>query len=60
MFDIVVFNLNAGSYLRMTPKKALTKAYKGKKDLYLQGCLERRRYFTHMFYSANRIPRAES
>ena len=36
MFDIQTFNLNAGSYLRMKPKKAYAKAEKEKKDLYLQ------------------------
>ena len=39
MFDIRIFNLNAGSYLHMTPEKALTKAEKEKKDLYIQACL---------------------
>ena len=43
MFDIRIFNLDAGSYLRMTPEKALAKADKENKDLYLQACLERRR-----------------
>ena len=28
MFDIQIANLDAGSYLRMTPKKALAKAQK--------------------------------
>ena len=32
-------NIDAGSYLRMTPEKALAKAEKEKKDLYLQDCL---------------------
>ena len=40
MFDIRIVNLDAGSYLRMTPEKALTKAEKEKKELYLQACLE--------------------
>ena len=48
MFDIRIFNLNAGFYLHMTAEKALAKAEKEKKDLYLQACLERRRTFTHM------------
>ena len=26
MFDIIIFNLDTGSYLRMTPEKALSKA----------------------------------
>ena len=43
MSDIRIVNLDAGSYLRMTPEKALTKAEKENKDLYLQACLERRR-----------------
>ena len=36
MFYIRIFNLDAGSYLRMTPEKALAKSEKEKKDLYLQ------------------------
>ena len=48
MFDIRIFNLDAGSYLRMTQEKALAKAEKEKKDLPLQDCLERRRTVTPM------------
>ena len=59
MFDIRIINLNAGSYLRMTPEKALAKAEKEKKDLYLQACLERRT-FIPMVYSGDGIPGAES
>ena len=43
MFDIRIANLDAGSYLGMTPEKALAKAEKEKKDLYLQACLDHRR-----------------
>ena len=60
MFDIRIVNLDAGSYLRMPPETALAKAEKEKKDFYLQACLERRRTFTPMVYSADRIPRAEA
>ena len=60
MIKIRIVNLNAGSYLRMTPRKALAKAEKEKKDLYLQACLERRRTFTPMVYSADRIPGSEA
>ena len=60
MFDIRIVNLDAGSYLRMTAEKALTKAEKEKKDLYLQACPEHRRTFTPMVYSADRIPGAEA
>ena len=48
MFGIIIVNLDVGSYLRMTPEKALVMAEKEKKDLYLQACLERRRTFTPM------------
>ena len=44
----------------MTPEKALAKAEKEKKDLYLQACVERRRTFTPMVYSANGIHGAEA
>ena len=60
IFDIRIANLDAGSYLRMTPEKALAKAGKENKDLYLQACLERRRTFTPMVYSADGIPGAEA
>ena len=59
MFNIRIVNLNAGSYLNMTPAKALAKTEKVKNDLYLQACLERRRTFTPMVYSAPGIPSAE-
>ena len=36
MFDIGIVNLDSGSYLCMTPEKALAKAEKEKKYLYLQ------------------------
>ena len=36
MFNIRIFNLDAGSYLRMTLEKALAKTEKEKKDLYPQ------------------------
>ena len=48
MFDIRIVNLDAGSYLRMTPEKALANAEKEKKDLYHQAFLDRRRTFTPM------------
>ena len=60
MFDIRTFNLDVGSYLSMTPKKALPKAYKYKKDLYLQACLECRRFLTLIVYSAYGIPIEEA
>ena len=60
MFDILIVYLDAGSYLRMTPEKALAKAEKENKELYLQACLERRRTFSPMVYSTNAIPGAEA
>ena len=44
----------------MTPEKVLAKAEKEKKEFYLQACLERRRTFTAMVYSAAGIPGAEA
>ena len=44
----------------MTLEKDLVKAEKEKKDLYLHTCLEHRRTFTSMVYSAERIPGAEA
>ena len=60
MFNIRIFNLDAGSYLCMTPEKALAKAEKEKKDFYLQALLDHRRTFTPMVYSADGIPGAEA
>ena len=60
MFDIIIFNLDAGSYLCMNQEKALAKAEKEKMDLYLQACLERRRTFNPMVYYAEGITRAEA
>ena len=53
--DILIVNLDAGSYLCMTPEKALAKAENEKKGLYLQACLDRRRTFTRMVYSVDGI-----
>ena len=36
MFDIRIVNVDAGSYLRMTPEKALAKSDKGNKYLYIK------------------------
>ena len=33
VFNILIVNFDAGSYLRMTPEKALSKVEKEKKDL---------------------------
>ena len=60
MFDIRIVNLDAGSYMHMTPEKDFAKVEKEKKDLYLQTCLERRRTFTPMVYSADGIPGSEA
>ena len=35
MLNLRIVNLNVGSYLRMTPEKALANAEKENKDLYL-------------------------
>ena len=60
MFDIRISNLDTGSYLHMTPKKALVKTERGKKYLYLQYFLDSRCYFTPVVYSANKIPEVEA
>ena len=44
----------------MTLEKALAKAEKEKKELCLQACLESRRNFTPIVYSAERLPGAEA
>ena len=60
MFDILIFNLNTGSYLHMTTEKDIAKEEKENKYLYIQACLERRRTFTNMVYAADIIPGAEA
>ena len=60
MFDIRIVKLDAGSYLRMMPEKALANLEKEKKDLYLQACLEHRRTFTPIVYSADGILGSEA
>ena len=60
MFGIIIVNLDAGSYLHMTPEKALAKAEKGKNDFYLQACVKCRRTFIPVIYSADGIPGAEA
>ena len=60
MFNIRIVNLDSGSYLRMAAEKALAKAERENNDFYLQACLERRRTFTPMVYSADGIPGAEA
>ena len=60
MFDIRTVKIDVGSYLPMMPEKALAKVERENKDLYLQACLERRRTFTPMVYSAYGIPGAEA
>ena len=57
MFDIIIVNLDVGSYLHMTPEKDLAKE---KKEFYLQDCPERRSTFTPMVYSADGIPGVQS
>ena len=59
-FNIRIVNLDVGSYLCMPPEKALAKAEKEKKDLFLQACLERKRTFTPMVKSVEGIPGAEA
>ena len=56
IFGIIIVNLIAVSYLRMTTGKSLSNMEKDKKDLYLQACLGCRHYFTLMVYSVDIIP----
>ena len=60
LFEMRIFNLYAGSYIRQMSAKALTMAKNGKKYNYLQPCLERRRSFNPMVYSMDGIPRTEA
>ena len=50
LFDIIIVNLDAGSYLPITPEKALAKLEKKKKDKHPQTCLERRHNFTPLVF----------
>ena len=58
MFDTLIVNLTVGYYLILTPEKALVKAEKDKKDLYLQDFLDHRYTFSPMVYSTDGITRA--
>ena len=53
MFDIRIVNLDAGSYLCMTPEKAIAKAENEKEYFYLQACLVHIWNFTAMVYSVD-------
>ena len=56
LFGVFIINLDANSYLRITPEKALAKAKNEKKHKYLQYYIECRRNLTPLFLSADRIP----
>ena len=60
MFDIQIFNLDTGSYLRMTPERVLVELVKDKNDKCLQAFLDPRQTFTPVVYSVGVIPRAEA
>ena len=60
IFDIRIFNLDVGSYLRMKPEKALAKADKENKDMYLQDCLEHISFLNPRVYSTDGITGAEA
>ena len=60
MFNIRIVNLDAGSYLHMTPSNDVAKAENKKKGFYLQACLDCRRTFTPMVYSVGVITIAEA
>ena len=60
LFDMIIVNLDSGSYLHQTSEKALAMSEKEKKEKYLQPCLGRRHSFTHMVYSVDGIPRTEA
>ena len=60
LFGVCIVNLDAGSYLRMMPEKALAKDEKEKKDRYLQDLLDGRCHFTPLVFSADRITGKES
>ena len=59
LFDMIIVNLDACSYLCQMSAKALETAEKEKKDKYLQPCLECWRSFTPMVYPTDGITRTE-
>ena len=59
MFDLLIFHLNADSYLRMTPEKDLTNPENNKR-VKLQVCLGRSHYYTPKVYTESIIPREDS
>ena len=52
VLDICITDTNAPCYADKTLKKVLETHVKRKKDKYLQACLDRRRSFTPLVYSA--------
>ena len=60
IFDILIVNLDADSYLSMTPEKTLAKTEKEKKAMYIQVCLDLRRTCTPMVYPTDGIPEADA
>ena len=60
LFDMWIFNLDAGSNLRQTSEKALETAEKENNDKYVHPCPERRHSFTTILYSADGISETES
>ena len=60
LFDMQIFNLELGSYLRETSAKALAMEEKEKNDKYLHYCLEGRCSLAPMVYSADGIPGTEA
>ena len=60
LYDMIIFNLDAGSYLLKTSPKSLATAEKYKKEKYFQHCLEGQRYFNPMVYLADGITGMEA
>ena len=60
LFDTRICCLDAETYRKRDWRKVLAGAEKSKKDKHLQPCLDRRRHFTPMVYSADGIAATEA
>ena len=55
IFDIRITDTEAPTYRGLDPKRVLARHEREKKDKYLKACLERRRHFTPLVFSVDRM-----
>lgn len=60
VFDVRITDVKAPSYRGASPLSVLKRHEREKKKMYLEPCLERRRHFTPLVYSAEGMPGRET